>query len=155
MSVFTSARRIVGVLVVLAVFGLALMPQVGAAPERQLGPRRAMLALTNEDRAAHDRDTLDFAARLARYAKRHSRAMANEGYLHHSTDAQLQKALEDYDWEIGGENVGLGSSLESLEGAFMDSDLHRANILRETFEHAAVGIVREDGHIWITVIFYG
>jgi len=155
MSVFTDGRRMLGVLVVLAVIGLAELPQAGAAGGRDLGPRRAMLALTNEDRAAHDRDALGFTAGLARYAKRHSRAMAKEGYLFHSTDSQLQKALEDYDWEIGGENVGLGASLEGLEAAFMASELHRANILRQSFEHAAVGIVREDGHIWITVIFYG
>jgi uncharacterized protein YkwD len=37
----------------------------------------------------------------------------------------------------------------------MASKLHRQNILREQYQHAAIGIVREDGRVWITVIFYG
>jgi uncharacterized protein YkwD len=37
----------------------------------------------------------------------------------------------------------------------MSSKLHRQNVLRRAFDHMAVGIAREDGAIWITVIFYG
>jgi uncharacterized protein YkwD len=127
----------------------------GTATARDLSPRRTMLALTNTDRARHDRRELGFAARLSRYAKAHSQAMADEGYIFHSTGDQLRKALEGYDWELGGENIGVGGSLKSLEDAFMASDPHRKNILRKVYDHAAVGIVRQDGRIWITVIFYG
>ena len=43
-----------------------------------------------------------------------------------------------------------------VEDAFMESRLHRQNILRMTFRHAAIGVVRDDdGHFWVTVIFYG
>ena len=93
--------------------------------------------------------------KLGKYAKAHSRAMANDGYIYHSTGDQLRRALDGYDWELGGENVGVGGSLESLEDAFMASELHRQNILRRVYDHAAVGIVRADDQIWITVIFYG
>ena len=137
-----------------AVLILGLAPMRSDADER-FGRRLHMLALTNEDRRAHDRRALDFAARLSRYAKEHSRAMANRGYLFHSSDDQLREALEGHDWEIGGENVGVGASLESLEDAFMASRFHRQNILRPTYEHAAIGAVREDGRVWVTVIFYG
>jgi uncharacterized protein YkwD len=114
-----------------------------------------MLALTNSDRTHHDRSALSFAERLAAYAKSHSEAMANQGYIYHSTGAQLREALEGYNWELGGENVGVGASLESLEDAFMASEPHRKNILRRVYDHAAVGIARADDRIWITVIFYG
>ena len=125
-----------------------------AAPERT-GRRIQMLGLTNSDRVRHDRRALDFAAKLSRYAKQHSREMAQAGYLFHSTGDQLRAALDGYDWSIGGENVGVGGSLESLEGAFMASKAHRQNILRRPYDHAAFGIVRADGRIWVTVIFYG
>jgi uncharacterized protein YkwD len=114
-----------------------------------------MLALTNHDRANHDRAALSFAERLARYAKAHSQAMANKGYIYHSTSEQLVGALDGYDWQLGGENVGVGGSLEGLEDAFMASTDHRKNILRKVYDHAAVGIVRQDDRTWITVIFYG
>ena len=126
-----------------------------AHAEQQFGRRRQMLALTNHDRSARDRDELGFAARLSRYAKDHSREMAEEGYLFHSSEEQLQRALSGYPWHLGGENVGVGGSLESLEAAFMASRLHRENILRPDFDHAAVGVVRADGRVWVTVIFYG
>ena len=114
-----------------------------------------MLALTNSDRTNYDRSSLSFADRQAAYTKSHSEAMANKGYIYHSTGDELRKALEGYKWELGGENVGVGASLESLEDAFMASDPHRKNILRRLYDHAAVGIARADDRIWITVIFYG
>jgi uncharacterized protein YkwD len=81
--------------------------------------------------------------------------MADAGYLFHSTDEQLVDALKGRDWSLGGENVGMGSSLDGLEGAFMDSKPHRKNILRKAYDHAAVGIAKVDGTYWVTVIFYG
>lgn len=155
MASYTHGRRKLGALIALCLSGLLLLGAAGAAQGRDVGPRRTMLGLTNEDRAAHERQDLHFAARLARYAKDHSQAMARKGYLFHSSEEELRDALKGYDWGIGGENVGVGGSLESLEDAFMASKLHRQNILREEYRHAAIGIVREDGRIWITVIFYG
>ena len=152
----TSGRRLGGLLTLLMsgllLFGAASGSAVG---DEKLGPRRHMLALTNSDRTHHDRSALSFAERLAAYAKSHSEAMANKGYIHHSTGDQLREALEGYKWELGGENVGVGASLESLEDAFMASEPHRKNILRRVYDHAAVGIARADDRIWVTVIFYG
>lgn len=125
-----------------------------AAPERT-GRRIQMLGLTNDDRVRHERQALDFAGKLSRYAKQHSRDMAEAGYLFHSTAEELHAALDGYDWSLGGENIGVGGSLESLQDAFMASQAHRRNILRKPYENAAFGIVRADGRIWVTVIFYG
>jgi uncharacterized protein YkwD len=152
----TSGRRLGGLLALL-MSGLLLLGAASgsAVGDEKLGPRRHMLALTNSDRTYHDRSALSFAERLAAYAKSHSEAMANQGYIYHSTGAQLRQALEGYKWELGGENVGVGASLESLEDAFMASEPHRKNILRRVYEHAAVGIARADDRIWVTVIFYG
>lgn len=116
--------------------------------------RAAMLSLTNDDRADHDRRALSLNVSLSKYAKRHSRNMADKGYLFHTAD--LAEKLKGLHWSIGGENVGVGSSLSSLEDAFMRSKPHRANILRRTFDHSAIGICRDDdANVWVTVIFYG
>ena len=149
----TRIRGIVAAaLACLMMFGLV----AGAAEgEERVGPRRHMLALTNTDRANHDRHALTFNERLSHYAKAHSQAMADGGYLFHSTRDQLLAALAGYDWELGGENIGVGGSLEGLEEAFMASPPHRENLLRRVYEHAAIGIIRQDGRTWITVIFYG
>jgi uncharacterized protein YkwD len=148
-----------GLVFALVLSGLLVLVSVGvganATADERLGRRRQMLGLTNEDRVRHDRSRLDFAARISHYAKDHSEAMARKGYLFHSSDAQLRDVLEGSNWSLAGENVGVGSSLESLEDAFMASKLHRQNILQPTFDNAAVGVVREDGRLWVTVIFYG
>lgn len=125
------------------------------AEGERFGRRRQMLSLTNQDRETRDRRELGFAAALSKYAKSHSAAMARKGYLFHSTDDQLRDALEGYAWTIGGENVGVGGSLETLEEAFMGSKLHRQNILRPDFQRAAVGVIRDGDRFWVTVIFYG
>jgi uncharacterized protein YkwD len=153
---FARGRRPLGVVAFLlvALLVVALVPSDTNAEERH-GRRRQMLSLTNDDRRHHERKALDFATAISDYAKAHSRAMAREGYLFHSTEERLRNLLDGRNWSIAGENVGVGSSLESLEDAFMDSKKHRQNILRREFVHAAVGVVRQGGRLWVTVIFYG
>jgi uncharacterized protein YkwD len=156
MVLHRSGRAAWGAAIALLLVGLlvaSLAP--GAGAQERLGRRRQMVALTNTDREEYGRRDLTFQAQISRYARQHSLEMAEKGYIFHSTDQQLLDALGDVRWSIGGENVGVGDSLESLQRAFMASKLHRQNILRKTFNHMAVGIVREDDALWITVVFYG
>jgi uncharacterized protein YkwD len=151
----TTLRRILASTLAIALL-LGVIGGGVATGEERLGPRRQMLALTNDDRVRHDRRSLEFAERLARYARRHSQEMADAGRLFHSTADELRGALEGYEWSLGGENIGVGGSLEVLEEAFMSSLPHRENILRRVYDHAAVGVVRgDDDRLWVTVIFYG
>jgi uncharacterized protein YkwD len=144
-------RALVVLSVVVSALLLGALAPTGAAAATR--PRDQMFALTNHDRAAHDRARLGLDASLSRYAKRHSRAMASEGYLFHTAD--LAGVLKGRHWTIAGENVGVASSLADLEDAFMASKPHRKNILRTAFDDAAVGVFKSDGKFWVTVIFYG
>jgi len=134
---------------------LAAFLVVGLVPtaDAQTTARHTMLALTNEDRTDREVAGLELNIRLSRVAKRHSREMADAGSIYHSSN--LTGALAPYDWSIGGENVGSGGSLESLEKAFMASTAHRKNILRKSFDHVGIGVVKRDGTYWVTLIFYG
>lgn len=158
MTVVRTLRRKLTVtagLALSALLVLGIVPVRPTANAAEFGPRREMLSLTNTDRDAHDRADLAFAAELSRYAKQHSQAMADAGYIYHSTEDEMRSAFANYNWTIGGENVGVGGTLESLEGAFMASRDHRENILRPEFNHAAIGVARADGRVWVTVLFYG
>jgi uncharacterized protein YkwD len=116
-------------------------------------PQKEMLSLTNDARSDHRESDLALDAKLSRYATKHSRAMAHKGTLFHTAD--LASKLKGLDWSMGGENVGVGSSIESVQAAFMASKDHRRNILQKAYDHAAIGVVESDGAIWVTVIFYG
>jgi uncharacterized protein YkwD len=147
-------RSLAGVALALLIVLLAQSVSADRASASADHRRRAyMLSLTNDDRAQHDRAALRLNVVLSRYASHHSRQMATKGFLFHTAD--LNSKLKGLDWSIGGENVGVGSTLDGLEGAFMRSTPHRRNILRTGFDHAAVGVIRSNGSFWVTVIFYG
>ena len=116
-------------------------------------PQKELLSLTNGARSEHGKSALALNARLSRYATKHSRAMADKGYLFHTADRAAK--LKGLDWSMGGENVGVASSLTDVQAAFMASKDHRRNILQKVYDHAAIGVVESDGVIWVTVIFYG
>jgi uncharacterized protein YkwD len=155
MDVRVSRRPAAAAVVVLLVVGLLVSSFAAAASAGQITRRERLFHLTNEARVEHDRDRVALVDRLSHYAKRHSQEMANRGYLFHSDSQVLGKILAPYNWSIGGENVGVGPSVDSLQGAFMASKEHRDNILRSTFDHTAIGFVRKNGSLWVTVIFYG
>jgi uncharacterized protein YkwD len=117
------------------------------------GNRAEMLQLVNGAREKKDLDALKLDQKLSKYAVRHSRQMANEGELFHTND--LAAKLKGRNWSVGGENVGVGSSLDAVQSAFMGSKPHRANILGEDYDHTAIGVVQSAGNLWVTVIFYG
>ena len=91
---------------------------------------------------------------LVRAARRHSRQMAGTGQLVHSTD--LASYVGSRDWNILGENIGYGPSMDVLHDAFMDSPPHRKNELNRRYKKVGVGMaVGDDGRIWVTVLFLG
>ena len=146
-------RRTALVFLLVAVFlvqGVATDPSPADAGTRD---RAEMLQLTNEDRADKERRALRLNEKLSRYARRHSREMAERGQLFHTPD--LADKLRGLDWSLGAENVGMGASLPALEDVFMASRPHRRNILRSGFRRTAIGVVESNGSFWVTVIFYG
>jgi uncharacterized protein YkwD len=79
--------------------------------------------------------------------------MADEGSIfHHSC---LSCLVSGWEWEVVGENVGVGATVRSVHRALMDSRSHRRNILSRAFDKVGVGVVRSGGRIWVTEIFLG
>ncbi len=66
--------------------------------------------------------------------------------------AELSAA--DPSWSWSGENVGVGPTASSVEGAFMASPPHRANVLGN-YTHVGVGVFIDGaGRVWVTERFY-
>ena len=110
-------------------------------------PETALLHDVNGARTRRGIHGLSVGLRLSRYAERHAHAMADAGYIFHSS-------LDvPGDWQMLGENVGVGAAVSSVFEAFMRSSEHRANILRRRFDHVGVGVVRQDGSAWVVLVF--
>jgi hypothetical protein len=100
------------------------------------------------DNAGLPRLSLDPEA--SKVARKHSREMVERDLLHHTPSSTLVRRVTR--WEILGENVGVGSTVDSLHHAFMDSPPHRANVLYAKFRHVGIGVTRSNDKMWVTVI---
>jgi uncharacterized protein YkwD len=143
------AVKVLGLTLALSVVLGAVAPTAHAA----WTPRREMLSWMNSARSNHGAAGLSRVWVIRQLADDHSRDMAAEGRIFHTT--ALSSKLRAVSWSVAGENVGAGVELRALFDAFMRSDAHRANILQPRFRRVGIGIVRSDGFIWITLIFVG
>ena len=113
---------------------------------------KRFVRLTNSARSARDIRKLTVDVDLSKAARLHSRKMAAQGKLFHSTAGDIDPLLSGR-WVFIGENVGYGATVEAIQNAFMGSKYHRRNVLDRDFKRMGVGVVREDGLIWVTVWF--
>lgn len=126
--------------------------QAGTGPYKE---RHAMLRATNGSRDRFSLSGVHIDRALSKIARHHSLKMAQEQSLFHTTKPS-SVYLKGISWHYWGENVGVtAGSVADIESAFMASLPHRQNILNKTFRHVAIGAVRVDGVLWVTVFFWG
>jgi uncharacterized protein YkwD len=145
-----TASRMATTAVVLLVTVLALGTTTAFA-----GLRGQMLALTNQSRRAHGTHAVRMDHRVSHKVKHHSRKMARSEELFHTANVPRYLRGRNYNW--WGENVGYSyqSDLGSLQRAFMNSPLHRRNILNGAYDRVGIGVERHDDRVWVTLVFYG
>ena len=112
---------------------------------------RAFARKINAERDEDGVDGLKLDRELSKAARKHTREMAEKDELYHTPDMKLVTRVTN--WTVLGENVGVGSTVESLHDAFMASPGHRDNILWDTYRHVGIGVKTTDGKMWVTVIF--
>jgi uncharacterized protein YkwD len=151
MSALLSVRRL-GALVLLLAALLFMLPGSSGTAEAATKAEKLGRRLINAERIEEGLYRLRMSDRLVRIAKRHSRAMADDGTIYHSKNL-VSKLPWTNVWS--GENVGMGTSVRVLHALFMTSDGHRANILHSEYDRVGVGVVKRDGLTFITVIFVG
>jgi uncharacterized protein YkwD len=133
---------------------LILLTVVPSAPaQASTSPERELMRRHNYQRWLHERRYLKLSPSLSLKAERHSIQMARKGYIYHSSC--LSCHFSGYNWSVGGENVGVGASAQSLHRAFMDSPPHRRNVLYRAYRYVGIGAVWSKGRLWITVLFMG
>jgi uncharacterized protein YkwD len=139
-----------------AVLGLVLVAGLLATPspasaacstQSRMDSRFA--AVTNAARRAAGVPALRLDPELSRVADLHSYWMDRKDQLFHSN----RLGWKVTNWSTLGENVGVGTSIASLQQAFMNSPTHRQNVLDGGYRHVGVSVRPDNGRLWVTVVF--
>jgi hypothetical protein len=110
----------------------------------------SFVAKANAERGNRGLKPYVVKADLAAVAARHSARMAKANSLYHNPNL----GSEVSGWQVVGENVGNGGTVDSIHQALMDSPTHRANILARDYIEIGVGTVKDSrGVIWVTQVF--
>jgi hypothetical protein len=136
-----------GAALVVASLALVLTPTPPAAADPTAA--NAMACAVNEVRVTYGRPVLRVADDLAAVAQRHSERMANQSSLHHNPNL----STEVTGWRRLAENVGVGTSVGSVQRSFLGSDAHRANILDQSTTEMGIGVEVRAGRLWVTQVF--
>lgn len=75
--------------------------------------------------------------------------LASEGRLYHSTIPQGIGVR----WCHLAENVGSGASIESVQRAYMNSSVHRTNIVSPLPNGVGVGVAEGGGRVYVVQVF--
>ena len=111
--------------------------------------RAATQCLINEERAAHGLRPLRTSRVLQRSATRHARDMVARQFFAHETPEGrgLASRLRSVRYQplVASENLGalsdMGATPRAMVAAWMNSGVHRANILTGAFRQLGLGIV--------------
>lgn len=150
-----SGRRIIVSLLLLSTLvagsAAAAAPASATTTFTRSASEARMGLLINRARWAAGRSGLAYSVLLSRRARAHSALMASTGGIFHTTN--LAAVFSGFSWTIGGENVGMGPSMDALHAAFMASLHHRENNLDRRFHRFGIGVVWKNGVAFVTVDF--
>lgn len=115
--------------------------------------------LTNQDRAANHIGGLGYNGQLAALAQDWANHLAaTETLVHRDLGAVISQPAYAGFWTLGENLLDGPSSLtpQAMETAWMNSPLHRANILNGSFNVMGAGLAfSPDGRVWVVVNFGG
>lgn len=121
---------------------------------------KTIIDLTNQERHKQNITALTMSADLSRVARAHSENMARQMRMAHNLDGKTpfdRLRAAGYYYANAGENVGEGPpsvTLPELLKAWMDSPLHRKNILTPEFTEIGIGIAADsNGTRYYTQLF--
>lgn len=128
----------------------ALVGGIGGSPAHAATNNAAyFINAINAQRVAHGRSRLAVDPTMMASAQRWASQMARSNNLYHNP----RLATSVSNWKYLGENVGVGYSDSSLEGAFYASKPHRDNMLDKDFTEIGVAVVVVDGKMWVAEEF--
>lgn len=148
MSIVALLVAFVGAIAVAPAADAATAPQANTAATAE---EHQFVATVNAIRHQHGLAPLTVMSSMHVAADGWAASMASRASLAHAADISTGLPAG---WQLAGENVGRGQSVQSLTTALMASASHRANILNPNYTHIGVGAVySSDGSLWVTQRF--
>jgi Cysteine-rich secretory protein family len=147
-------RSFVVVLVGIAIFvgfsGTAHAAQQSSSNGQSTGEaENTLTADINQERTSRGLGALTVASDLVAYARQHSADMAAAGHPYH--DPNIQSNVQN--WQHMGDNVGSGPDADHLHQGFMNSQIHRDEILMPDYTQVGVGAYWAGDVLWVTEVF--
>ena len=121
---------------------------------------KELLDLTNAERVKAELPALKPSPLLFKVARAHSANMAKQAKMEHELDGmnpfqRMKGAGYRYSW--AGENIAAGDAniaLKTMMKAWMESKIHRENILGKNFSEIGLGIIIDDKkQLYYTQVF--
>jgi len=120
------------------------------AAQQSTGEAEATLtADINQERTSRGLGSLATAPDLVAYAEQHSADMAAAGHPYH--DPNIQANVQN--WQELGDNVGSGPDADHLHQGFMNSQIHRDEILHPSYTEVGVGAYWAGNVLYVTEVF--
>lgn len=125
--------------------------QTSAKDQELSAFEQEVVELTNEEREKQGLDPLKADAELSKVAREKSRDMSENNYFSHDSPnyGSPFDMMQSFgiDYSTAGENIARGQQTpEEVVNGWMNSDGHRANILKSDFTHIGVGYVEQGDH---------
>ena len=138
-------------LVMAAMSALIAMLAEDVASADTFSDEDRFVQLINSARAGSGLGGLSVDGSLVNSARAQSSRMAASGSIFHNSN--LPNEFAGQNWASLGENVGMGSTVDDLHQAFMNSESHRANILGN-YDRVGIGIVMSGSTYFVTQVFW-
>jgi hypothetical protein len=120
------------------------------AAQQSTGEAEATLtADINQERTSRGLGALTTSPDLVAYAEQHSADMAAAGRPYH--DPNIQTNVQN--WQELGDNVGSGPDADHLHQGFMNSQIHRDEILHPSYTQVGVGAYWAGNVLYVTEVF--
>ena len=152
-------RKRVATVAILAIMG-ATLASCGFANTSSSGPADGYTAglynALNYDRAMNGMPRLTWSPKLSNTAGSWADQMSRVGVLYHQNLGALISSPDYIGYRTMGENILVGSAgmtPNQVEGTWMASGPHRANILSGAFNIVGIGSVRSGSQIWLVQDF--
>ena len=142
-------RRSIGVVLVGIAIFVGFSGVAHAAQQSTGEAENTLTADINQERTSRGLGALTVADDLVAYAEHHSADMAAAGHPYH--DPNIQTNVQN--WQHLGDNVGSGPDADHLHQGFMNSQIHRDEILMPDYTQVGVGAYWAGNVLYVTEVF--